>query len=69
MHPPEPTATRVLASAASLFGAAEAPRDAATVPLLLGLDGRQYLLTSAGTVLFAFALPEGATAPKHPKAH
>ena len=34
---------RVLASAASLFGAAEAPRDAATVPLLLGLDGRQYL--------------------------
>lgn len=34
---------RVLASAATLFGAAEAPRDAATVPLLLGLDGRQYL--------------------------
>jgi signal recognition particle receptor subunit beta len=34
---------RVLASAAGLFGAAEAPRDAATVPLLLGLDGRQYL--------------------------
>ncbi|HKQ71219.1 MAG TPA: ADP-ribosylation factor-like protein [Polyangiaceae bacterium] len=34
---------RVLASAAGLFGSAEAPRDAATVPLLLGLDGRQYL--------------------------
>jgi len=34
---------RVLASAAGLFGSAEAPRDPATVPLLLGLDGRQYL--------------------------
>jgi signal recognition particle receptor subunit beta len=35
--------TRVLASAAGVFGSAEAPRDAATVPLLLGLDGRMYL--------------------------
>jgi hypothetical protein len=35
--------TRVLASAAGIFGSAEAPRDAATVPLLLGLDGRMYL--------------------------
>jgi hypothetical protein len=26
-----------------MFGSAEAPRDAAAVPLLLGLDGRQYL--------------------------
>ncbi len=34
---------RSLASAAGIFGSAEAPRDAATVPLLLGLDGRQYL--------------------------
>jgi signal recognition particle receptor subunit beta len=34
---------RVLAGAAGMFGSAEAPRDAATVPLLLGLDGRQYL--------------------------
>jgi signal recognition particle receptor subunit beta len=34
---------RVLASAAGLFGSAEAPRDPATLPLLLGLDGRQYL--------------------------
>jgi signal recognition particle receptor subunit beta len=34
---------RVLASAAGLFGSTEAPRDVATVPLLLGLDGRQYL--------------------------
>src|SRR5579859_4239617 len=34
---------RALASAAGIFGSAEAPRDAATVPLLLGLDGRQYL--------------------------
>jgi signal recognition particle receptor subunit beta len=31
---------RVLAGAAGVFGSAEAPRDAATVPLLLGLDGR-----------------------------
>jgi signal recognition particle receptor subunit beta len=35
--------TRVLASAAHLFGSSEAPRDAAVVPLLLGLDGRRYL--------------------------
>jgi mutual gliding-motility protein MglA len=34
---------RVLASAGGIFGSAEAPRDAATVPLLLGLDGRLYL--------------------------
>jgi hypothetical protein len=34
---------RSLASAAGLLGSAEAPRDAATVPLLLGLDGRQYM--------------------------
>jgi mutual gliding-motility protein MglA len=34
---------RSLASAAGIFGSTEAPRDAATVPLLLGLDGRQYL--------------------------
>jgi signal recognition particle receptor subunit beta len=34
---------RVLASAAGLFGAAEAPRDPASVPILLGLDGRRYL--------------------------
>jgi len=34
---------RVLAGAAGVFGSTEAPRDAATVPLLLGLDGRQYL--------------------------
>jgi len=35
--------SRVLASAASLFGTTDAPRDAAVVPLLLGLDGRRYL--------------------------
>jgi signal recognition particle receptor subunit beta len=34
---------RVLASAALVFGSAEAPRDPASVPILLGLDGRQYL--------------------------
>ncbi len=36
-------ASRVLAGAALLFGTTEAPRDAAVVPLLLGLDGRRYL--------------------------
>jgi signal recognition particle receptor subunit beta len=35
--------SRVLASAASLFGSTDAPRDAAVVPVLLGLDGRRYL--------------------------
>ena len=35
--------SRILASAAGLFGAHEAPRDPATLPLLLGLDGRRYL--------------------------
>jgi hypothetical protein len=35
--------TRVLASAAGLAGNADAPRDPAVVPLLLGLDGRRYL--------------------------
>ena len=35
--------SRVLASAASLFGTTDAPRDAAVVPVLLGLDGRRYL--------------------------
>ncbi|WP_272423552.1 GTP-binding protein [Polyangium jinanense] len=34
---------RQLASAASLFGASDAPRDPSTVPLMLGLDGRRYL--------------------------
>jgi mutual gliding-motility protein MglA len=34
---------RVLAGAAGLFGSADAPRDPATVPLLLGIDGRRYL--------------------------
>jgi len=34
---------RTFASAAGLFGATEAPRDPAMVPLLLGLDGRRYL--------------------------
>jgi mutual gliding-motility protein MglA len=35
--------TRVLASAATLAGHAEAPRDMGVVVLLLGLDGRRYL--------------------------
>ncbi len=34
---------RVLASAASVFGASDAPRDPGAVPILLGLDGRRYL--------------------------
>src|SRR5262249_8308408 len=39
----EALVARVLASAAGLFGAAEAPRDVALVPLLLGLSGPRYL--------------------------
>jgi signal recognition particle receptor subunit beta len=39
----ETLVSRVLAGAAGLFGAADAPRDAAVVPMLLGLDGRRYL--------------------------
>jgi hypothetical protein len=35
--------TRVFASAAGLAGHADAPRDPAVMPLLLGLDGRRYL--------------------------
>ena len=39
--------TRVLASAASLSGSAEAPRDPGLVSLLLGLDGKRYLVFRA----------------------
>jgi signal recognition particle receptor subunit beta len=39
----ETLVSRVLASAAGLFGTNEAPRDPAVVPMLLGLDGRRYL--------------------------
>ncbi|MFT3771226.1 MAG: GTPase domain-containing protein [Minicystis sp.] len=39
----ETLVSRVLASAAGLFGTNDAPRDAAVVPMLLGLDGRRYL--------------------------
>jgi mutual gliding-motility protein MglA len=39
----ETLVSRVLANAAGLFGTTEAPRDAAVVPMLLGLDGRRYL--------------------------
>lgn len=35
--------TRLLANAADLLGSPDAPRDAAVIPLLLGLDGRRYL--------------------------
>jgi hypothetical protein len=35
--------TRLLASAAGLAGAADAPRDPGLVSLLLGLDGKRYL--------------------------
>ena len=38
-------------------------------PTTYELDGRQYLLTSSGTVLFAWALPVSEVTPKHPKAH
>ena len=36
-------------------------------PITYELDGRQYLLTSGGSVLFAFALPEKAIKPAHGK--
>jgi len=39
----ETLVSRVLASAAGLFGTTGAPRDAAVVPMPLGLDGRRYL--------------------------
>ena len=39
----ETLVSRVLASAAGLFGTNDAPRDAAVVPMLLGIDGRRYL--------------------------
>ena len=39
----ETLVSRVLAGAAGLFGTTGAPRDAAVVPMLLGLDGRRYL--------------------------
>lgn len=39
----EALVTRVLASAASLAGSADAPRDPVLVVLLLGLEGRRYL--------------------------
>jgi alcohol dehydrogenase (cytochrome c) len=40
-------------------------------PITYELDGRQYLLTSGGSVLFAWALPEGETKTTHAvaKAH
>jgi len=40
-------------------------------PMTYELDGRQYVLTGSGSVLFAWALPEGMTAakPAAPKAH
>jgi alcohol dehydrogenase (cytochrome c) len=37
-------------------------------PITYELDGRQYLLTSSGSVLFAFALPQSTVVPKHTKA-
>ena len=39
----ETLVSRILAGAAGLFGTTDAPRDAAVVPMLLGLDGRRYL--------------------------
>jgi signal recognition particle receptor subunit beta len=40
----ETLVSRILASAAGLFGTTDAPRDPTMVPLLLGLDGRRYLM-------------------------
>jgi signal recognition particle receptor subunit beta len=39
----ESLVSRILAGAAGLFSSSDAPRDAAIVPMLLGLDGRRYL--------------------------
>ena len=35
-------------------------------PISYQLDGRQYIVTGSGTVLFAWALPESKAAAKHP---
>jgi mutual gliding-motility protein MglA len=35
--------TRVLTNTAALFGSTDAAHDAASMPLLLGIDGRRYL--------------------------
>ena len=34
-------------------------------PITYMVDGRQYVMTSSGGVLFAWALPEGMVAAKH----
>ncbi len=36
-------------------------------PITYELDGRQYIVTSAGSVMFAWALPESGTGAKHAK--
>ena len=36
-----------------------------TSPISYELDGRQYIITGSGSVLFAWALPEGKIAPAH----
>ncbi len=54
--------TRVLASAAGLVGAADAPRDPGVVSLLLGLEGRRYLrfraLVRSARIGEAIAIPD-----------
>jgi alcohol dehydrogenase (cytochrome c) len=35
-------------------------------PITYELDGRQYIMTSSGGVLFAWMLPQTPVAPKHP---
>jgi alcohol dehydrogenase (cytochrome c) len=35
-------------------------------PISYELDGRQYIVTGSGTVLFAWALPESKAVAKHP---
>jgi alcohol dehydrogenase (cytochrome c) len=35
-------------------------------PITYELDGRQYIMTSSGGVLFAWALPQTTTLPEHP---
>lgn len=38
-------------------------------PITCELDGRQYVITSSGGVLFAWALPQSASAPRRPVAN
>ena len=38
-------------------------------PITYELDGRQYIITSSGGVLFSWALPQTTVAASHPAAY